>query len=447
MAGLVKSVTSVALKSRTFLPLTTGICMGANISGFNARMILDSRGNPTVEVDCLVDGKLKGRAAVPSGASTGKYEAVELRDGGKNWLGKGVDTAVKNVLSPIQNELIGMSLDVNDYQLQIDNAMLALDGTTNKSNLGANAILGVSMACLKAASNLQNVPLWKHINTLFEGREMELPVPMMNILNGGAHASSDVDVQEFMVVPHGFDDFPTALRAGTECYHALKNELKNDGLLTGLGDEGGFAPNLPTNEEGLRYMVKAIEGAGYSTEEIGIALDVAASEFFSNGMYNVEGRKISGEDFTELYSSWVDTYPLLSIEDPFDEDDWSSWEKLTKQVGDKCQVVGDDLFVTQVSRLSKGIETKSSNSILVKLNQVGTVTETADTMKMAWDSKFTTVISHRSGETADNTIADLSVGSGAGQIKTGAPARSDRTSKYNQLLRISESCDMYARPF
>jgi len=421
--------------------------MKNHISELNARMILDSRGNPTVEVDCLVEGKVMGRAAVPSGASTGKYEAVELRDGGQKWFGKGVISAVENILGPIQREIRGMSLVTENYQEEIDNSMISLDGTDNKSNLGANAILGVSMACMKASANLQNIPLWKHINTFFEGRKTELPVPMMNILNGGAHASSDVDIQEFMVVPHSFDDFPTALRAGTECYHALKNELKKDGLLSGIGDEGGFAPNLPANEDGLKYMVKAIEGAGYSTEEIGIALDVAASELYNDETYKVDGKKISGDDFTELYSEWIDTYPLLSIEDPFDEDDWGSWEKLTKKTGNKCQIVGDDLFVTQVSRLSKGIASKASNSILVKLNQVGTVTETANTMKLAWDSKFTTVISHRSGETADSTIADLSVGSGAGQIKTGAPARSDRTSKYNQLLRISESCDLFARPF
>ena len=421
--------------------------MKNHISELNARMILDSRGNPTVEVDCLVEGKVMGRAAVPSGASTGKYEAVELRDSGQKWFGKGVISAVENILGPIQREIRGMSLVTENYQEEIDNSMISLDGTDNKSNLGANAILGVSMACMKASANLQNIPLWKHINTFFEGRKTELPVPMMNILNGGAHASSDVDIQEFMVVPHSFDDFPTALRAGTECYHALKNELKKDGLLSGIGDEGGFAPNLPANEDGLKYMVKAIEGAGYSTEEIGIALDVAASELYNDETYKVDGKKISGDDFTELYSEWIDTYPLLSIEDPFDEDDWGSWEKLTKKTGNKCQIVGDDLFVTQVSRLSKGIASKASNSILVKLNQVGTVTETANTMKLAWDSKFTTVISHRSGETADSTIADLSVGSGAGQIKTGAPARSDRTSKYNQLLRISESCDLFARPF
>ena len=421
--------------------------MKNHISELNARMILDSRGNPTVEVDCLVEGKVMGRAAVPSGASTGKYEAVELRDGGQKWFGKGVNSALENILGPIQREIRGMSLITENYQEEIDNSMLSLDGTNNKSNLGANAILGASMACMKASANLQNIPLWKHINTFFKGRKTELPVPMMNILNGGAHASSDVDIQEFMVVPHGFDDFPTALRAGTECYHALKNELKKDGLLSGIGDEGGFAPNLQANEDGLKYMVKAIEGAGYSTEEIGIALDVAASELYNDGTYKVDGKKISGDDFTELYSEWIDTYPLLSIEDPFDEDDWGPWEKLTKKTGNKCQIVGDDLFVTQVSRLSKGIASKASNSILVKLNQVGTVTETANTMKLAWDSKFTTVISHRSGETADSTIADLSVGSGAGQIKTGAPARSDRTSKYNQLLRISESCDLFARPF
>tara|TARA_B100000700_G_C14856089_1_gene766316 strand:- start:247 stop:1065 length:819 start_codon:yes stop_codon:yes gene_type:complete len=270
---------------------------------------------------------------------------------------------------------------------------------------------------------------------------------MMNILNGGAHASSDVDIQEFMVIPHGFDDFPSAFRAGTECYHSLKSELKKDGLLTGIGDEGGFAPNLPTNEHGLEYMVRAIESAGYSTEEIGIALDVAASEFHSNGKYKFDKRDINGEELIETYSRWIDKYPLLSIEDPFDEDDWDSWERLTRNVGNNCQIVGDDLYVTQVKRLQKGIKLKSSNSILVKLNQVGTVSETFETLKLAWDAKFSTVISHRSGETADTTIADLAVGSGAGQIKTGAPARSDRTSKYNQILRISEKINNYATPF
>ncbi|MAK05135.1 MAG: phosphopyruvate hydratase, partial [Euryarchaeota archaeon] len=305
---------------------------------------------------------------------------------------------------------------------------------------------GVSLACLKASAKLSKRSEWEHISHLMNTKP-SIPVPMMNILNGGAHASSDVDIQEFMVIPHGFDDFPSAFRAGTECYHSLKSELKKDGLLTGIGDEGGFAPNLPTNEHGLEYMVRAIESAGYSTEEIGIALDVAASEFHSNGKYKFDKRDINGEELIEIYSRWIDKYPLLSIEDPFDEDDWDSWERLTRNVGNNCQIVGDDLYVTQVKRLQKGIKLKSSNSILVKLNQVGTVSETFETLKLAWDAKFSTVISHRSGETSDTTIADLAVGSGAGQIKTGAPARSDRTSKYNQILRISEKINNYATPF
>ncbi len=411
-----------------------------------ARTILDSRGNPTVEVDCFVDEKRVSRAAVPSGASTGAYEAIELRDGGDQWNGKGVNLAVEHVNGIIRSSLRGLDVSSENFQREIDEILLELDGTSNKSKLGANAMLGVSMACLKASAKLENKHLWEQISYLMDTKP-SIPVPMMNILNGGAHASSDVDIQEFMVIPHGFDDYSTALRAGTECYHSLKSELKKDGLLTGIGDEGGFAPNLPTNEHGLQYMVRAIEGAGYSTEEIGIALDVAATEFFSDNEYNFDKKKISGEELVGIYGGWIEDYPLLSIEDPFDEDDWKSWGALTKNIGQKCQIVGDDLYVTQVKRLQKGIESNSSNSILVKLNQVGTVSETFETLKLAWKSKFSTVISHRSGETSDAIIADLAVGSGAGQIKTGAPARSDRTSKYNQLLRISEHIDNYATPF
>ena len=411
-----------------------------------ARTILDSRGNPTVEVDCFVNGKRVSRAAVPSGASTGAYEAIELRDGGSEWDGKGVNLAVEHVNGIICSSLRGLDVSSNNFQKEIDEILLELDGTSNKSKLGANAMLGVSMACLKASAKLENKHLWEQISHLMDTKP-SIPVPMMNILNGGAHASSDVDIQEFMVVPHGFDDYSTALRAGTECYHSLKSELKKDGLLTGIGDEGGFAPNLPTNEHGLQYMVRAIEGAGYSIEEIGIALDVAATGFFSNNEYNFDKKKISGEKLVEIYSGWIENYPLLSIEDPFDEDDWDSWSALTKNIGQRCQIVGDDLYVTQVKRLQKGIGSNSSNSILVKLNQVGTVSETFETLKLAWESKFSTIISHRSGETSDAIIADLAVGSGAGQIKTGAPARSDRTSKYNQLLRISEHIDNYATPF
>ena len=411
-----------------------------------ARTILDSRGNPTLEVDCFVEGIMLGRAAVPSGASTGAYEAIELRDDGNKWNGKGVEKAVENVNEIISPKLIGLNLSSPDSQERVDEILLELDGTNNKSELGANAMLGVSMSCLKASAALGEIDCWEHISYIMDTKP-SIPVPMMNILNGGAHASSDVDIQEFMVIPPGFDNYKSALRAGTECYHSLKSELKKDGLISGIGDEGGFAPNLPTNEHGLQYMVRAIEGAGYSTDEIGIALDVAATEFYTDGKYNFDQKKRSGEELVEIYSGWADEYPLLSIEDPFDEDDWKSWNLLTKNIGKDCQIVGDDLYVTQVKRLQKGIDTSSSNSILVKLNQVGTVSETFETLKLAWDSKFSTIISHRSGETSDTIIADLAVGSNAGQIKTGAPARSDRTSKYNQLLRISENLFNYATPF
>lgn len=422
--------------------------MSGTISDVRGRMVIDSRGNPTVEVDCFVAGKLTGRSIVPSGASTGIHEALELRDGdASRWVGKGVDAAVANVNGPIRNLLIGM--DVEDLGA-IDKAMISADGTSNKSNFGANAILGASMACLNSAANISDSSLWKHVANLgisAPNNEPTLPVPMMNILNGGSHANSNVDIQEFMVVPHGFDDFPTAFRAGTECYHALKAALKQDGLLGGVGDEGGFAPNLPANEEGLSYMVKAIEGAGYSTSQIGIALDCAASEFYRDGKYQIDGKAISGDELGQLYSGWLDEYPILSIEDGFQEDDWASWNAFTKRDGGRCQVVGDDLFVTQKARLERGISAGSANSILIKLNQIGSVSETLETMATAWNAGFTTVVSHRSGETEDTTIADLAVGTNAGQIKTGAPCRTDRVAKYNQLLRISESVNDYARPF
>ena len=416
--------------------------MSDTISDLRGRMVIDSRGNPTVEVDVFGNNQMTGRAIVPSGASTGVHEALELRDGDKTrWVGRGVDTAITNVNGPIRDLLIGM--EVSD-QATLDAAMIDADGTANKSKYGANAILGASMASLKAAANLANEPLWKHIAG---SGEVSIPVPMMNILNGGSHANSNVDVQEFRVVPHGFDDFTTAFRAGVECYHALKSTLKQDGLLGGVGDEGGFAPNLPANEEGLSYMVKAIEGAGYSTDQIGIALDCAASEFYRDGAYQIDGGAISGESLGELYSAWLDDYPILSIEDGFHEDDWASWESFTKRDGGRCQIVGDDLFVTQKARLQRGIDDGSANSILIKLNQIGSVTETLETMRTAWDSDFTTVVSHRSGETEDTTIADLAVGTNAGQIKTGAPCRTDRVAKYNQLLRIAETVNTYASPF
>ena len=416
--------------------------MGGIITDLKARAIIDSRGNPTVEVDCFVDGILMGRAAVPSGASTGSHEAVELRDGGKDWMGKGVSKAVHNVNEEIRNLLVG--LDVSNQE-EIDASMLILDGTPNKGRLGANAILGASMSVIRAAANQSEKSLWSYISTKNENK---LPVPLMNILNGGAHAASNVDVQEFMVVPHGFDSFSDALQAGTEIYHSLKSVLKDEGLLGGVGDEGGFAPNLPCNEDGLRYLMGAIEKAGYSPgDQISIALDVAAQEFFDGENYHIDNRVISGKDLTSLYSSWLDNYPIVSMEDPFGEDDWESWKDFTKLESHRVQIVGDDLYVTNPERLKKGIVEGASNAILIKLNQIGTVTETLQVIEMARKANFGIIISHRSGETSDDIIADISVGTNAGQIKTGAPARSDRTAKYNQLLRIAEECPNYSHLF
>ena len=416
--------------------------MGGVITDLKARTIIDSRGNPTVEVDCFVDEILMGRAAVPSGASTGSHEAVELRDGTKDWMGKGVTKAVHNVNNEIKDLLIG--LDVSNQE-EIDASMLTLDGTSNKGRLGANAILGASMSVIRAAANQCKKPLWSYISTT---NERNLPVPLMNILNGGAHAASNVDVQEFMVVPHGFDSFSDALQAGTEIYHSLKSVLKDEGLLGGVGDEGGFAPNLPCNEDGLRYLMGAIEKAGYSPgSEISIALDVAAQEFFDGEKYHIDNRVIDGKELAALYSSWLDNYPIVSMEDPFGEDDWQSWQDFTKLESHRVQVVGDDLYVTNPSRLQRGIDEGASNAILIKLNQIGTVTETLQVIEMARKANFGIIISHRSGETSDDIIADISVGTNAGQIKTGAPARSDRTAKYNQLLRISEECPNYSKLF
>ena len=416
--------------------------MDAYITGLNARSILDSRGNPTVEVDCFVNGSLAGRAAVPSGASTGSHEAVEIRDGGDRWMGKGVDNAVQNVIETIQDALVGLRVD---DQATIDQCILDLDDSPNKESIGANATLGASMACLHAGANVHSQPLWRYIGGLSGGC---LPVPLMNILNGGAHATSNVDVQEFMVVPHGFDSYPEALRAGVETYHCLKSVLKERGLLGGIGDEGGFAPNLASNEIGLGLLSEAIERAGYLPgDELGIALDVAAQEFLHDDGYHIDGEVLSGENLVETYARWADEHPIISIEDPFGEDDWDSWSSLTREIGDNVQIVGDDLFVTNVNRLSDGIERKSANSILIKPNQIGTITETLECIEMAKSNGFGTIMSHRSGETSDDTIADLAVGSRTGQIKTGAPARSDRTSKYNQLLRISETCGEFLPPF
>ena len=413
--------------------------MSGAISDLSARMILDSRGNPTVEVDCYVNGVLRGRAAVPSGASTGSYEAVELRDGGPYWAGKGVSLAISHVNGEIRDALIGM--EVSDQE-GIDTALVVLDATANKSRLGANAILGASMACLRAASD---GPLWAHIAA--DG-PTSMPVPQMNILNGGAHAASNVDVQEFMVVPHGFDNLPEALRAGVEIYHALKVLLNEEGLLGGVGDEGGFAPNLPRNEDGLRHVLGAIERAGYTPgEQVSIALDCAAQEFYHEDGYHIDGKALSGSELGALYSSWLDNYPIVSLEDAFGEDDWDSWTEFTAREGHRVQIVGDDLYVTNPTRLTKGIAEGASNAILIKLNQIGTVSETLRVIELARTAGFATVISHRSGETSDDIIADFAVGTDAGQIKTGAPARSDRTSKYNQLLRIAEQCDGFTNLF
>lgn len=402
-----------------------------------AREIIDSRGNPTVEVEVTTSGGVVGRAAVPSGASTGKFEAVELRDGDKSRFGgKGVLTAVQNVNEIIANELEG--IDVCEQKL-IDERLIQLDGTENKSKLGANAILGVSMACAKAAALASETPLYRYLGGTFAH---VLPAPMMNILNGGKHADNNVDIQEFMVMPLGAASFKEALRMGAETFHALKKVLQEKGLNTAVGDEGGFAPNLGSNEEALEVIMKAIETAGYKPgEDIYIALDVASSELYKNGRYIMAAEKNpekTDDDMIEYYSYLVSKYPVISIEDGLDEEDWSGWKKLTEALGKKCQLVGDDLFVTNTKRLLKGIENGVGNSILVKVNQIGTITETMDAVETAKKAGYTAVISHRSGETEDTTIADLAVALNAGQIKTGAPSRTDRVAKYNQLLRIEE---------
>ncbi|WP_394163247.1 phosphopyruvate hydratase [Galactobacter valiniphilus] len=406
----------------------------ALIDAVHAREILDSRGNPTVEVEVLLtDGSL-GRAGVPSGASTGEFEAVELRDGDADrYQGKGVLKAVDNVIDVIGPKVQG--LDATDQRF-IDQTMLDLDGTPNKGSLGANAILGVSLAVAHAAAESANLPLYKYLGG---PNAHVLPVPLMNILNGGAHADSDVDIQEFMVAPIGAATFSQALQWGAEVYHSLKSVLKEKGLATGLGDEGGFAPNLPSNRAALDLIVEAIKKAGYTPgEEIALALDVASSEFFENGAYQFEGQARTAAEMTAYYAELVAAYPLVSIEDPLDENDWEGWKTITAELGDKVQLVGDDLFVTNPERLARGIEEKAGNSLLVKVNQIGSLTETLDAISLAQRAGFTTISSHRSGETEDTTIADLAVAVNSGQIKTGAPARSERVAKYNQLLRIEE---------
>ena len=403
------------------------------IVDLKAREILDSRGNPTVEVDVILENGIMSRAAVPSGASTGEREALEMRDGDKKrFNGKGVLNAVSNVNNKIKPVVIGM--DVFD-QYGIDTAMLELDGTKTKSNLGANAILGVSMACLKAAAKAKNVPLYKYI-----GDGKTLPVPMMNIINGGAHADNKLDFQEFMIIPQR-DTIHERVRVGAEVFHALKSVLNKKGLSTGVGDEGGFAPDLESNTEGFELIIEAIKKAGYVPGvDVKLAIDVAASEFYSDGKYKLvgEGRSLTTDELISFYEELIDKYPIISIEDPVDENDWEGFKKITEKLGDKVQLVGDDLFVTNKECLQKGINMKAGNAILLKVNQIGTITETLETIKLAKDNGYKTIISHRSGETEDTTIADLAVGLDLGQIKTGSMSRTDRMCKYNQLMRIEE---------
>lgn len=407
-----------------------------------AREILDSRGNPTIEVDVYLEDGTRGRAAVPSGASTGAYEAVELRDGDNSrYLGKGVQNAVDNVNIEIAPEIIGFDVT---RQMDIDRCMIELDGTPNKSKLGANAILAVSMACAKTAAEYLGIPLYQYLGGVFA---RELPVPMMNILNGGKHADNNVDIQEFMVMPVGANTFAEGLRMGTEIFHSLKKVLKSKGLNTAVGDEGGFAPNLGSNEEALQIIIEAVKAAGYEPgKDILLALDVAASEIYEDGKYNLagEGKIKTSQEMVEYYEELVDRYPIISIEDGLNEDDWEGWKLLTDRLGKRVQLVGDDLFVTNTSKLNQGIEAGVGNSILIKVNQIGTISETLAAIEMARRARYSTVISHRSGETEDATIADLAVAVNAGQIKTGAPSRTDRVAKYNQLLRIEEDLDEVA---
>ncbi len=413
----------------------------ATIEALGAREILDSRGNPTVEVEIALEDGSFARAAVPSGASTGAFEAVERRDGDDGrYLGKGVKDAVAAVTDTIAPEVLG--LDAADQRF-LDQTLIDLDGTANKGTIGANAILGVSLAAARASAEAADLSLFRYLG----GPNAHLlPVPMMNILNGGSHADSNVDIQEFMIAPIGAGTFAEALRWGTEVYHALKAVLKSRSLATGLGDEGGFAPNLESNTAALDLIMEAIGKAGFTAgSDVALALDVAATEFFADGSYTFEGRATSPADLIDFYAKLVADYPLVSIEDPLSEDEWDSWSELVAKIGDKVQIVGDDLFVTNPERLARGIETRAANSLLVKVNQIGTLTETFDAISLAQRNGFTAMVSHRSGETEDTTIADLSVAVNAGQIKTGAPARGERVNKYNQLLRIEDELDSAAR--
>ena len=407
------------------------------IEHVQGRQVFDSRGNPTVEADVRLSDGSTGRAAVPSGASTGEHEALELRDGGTDYMGKGVLQAVANINGEISQALIGKDAV---EQRSIDEAMIELDGTDGKKRLGANSILGVSMAVARAAAESSDAPLYVHLGSETSSR---LPCPMMNIINGGEHADNNGDVQEFMILPSGADSFTEAMRTGSEIYHHLKKVLSARSLSTAVGDEGGFAPNLESNEDAVKIIIEAIEAAGYRAgEDVQISLDVAASEFFNKetGQYELtgEGRKLDADEMIEFYTGLVDSYPIFSIEDPLDENDWDGWRKMTSSLGDRIRLVGDDLFVTNIKRLQRGIEEKSANAILIKLNQIGSVSETLDAIELARENGFKNLISHRSGETEDSFIADLAVATEAGLIKTGAPCRSDRVAKYNQLLRIEE---------
>jgi enolase len=419
----------------------------SQITDIRAREILDSRGNPTIEADVTLDSGVMGRACAPSGASTGSREALELRDGDNSrYMGKGVRKAVQNVNSDIRDLLLGR--DARD-QKGLDDKMIALDATENKSKLGANAMLAVSLAAARAAATELKIPLYQHIANLRGQSTLTMPVPMMNIINGGAHADNTVDIQEFMIEPVGFTSFSDALRAGTEIFHSLKSVLKKQGLNTAVGDEGGFAPNLRSNEEAITVILQAIEQTGYKAgSDIMLALDCAASEFYKNGQYVLAGegnKAFSSNEFSDYLAGLVRQYPIISIEDGLDESDWDGWSYLTSILGDKIQLVGDDLFVTNPAILQKGIDQKVGNSILIKFNQIGTLTETLDAIYLAKANGYSTVISHRSGETEDSTIADLAVGTAAGQIKTGSLCRSDRVAKYNQLLRIEEMVDAVYR--
>lgn len=415
-----------------------------SIEKIHARQIMDSRGNPTVECDVLLKGGAFGRASVPSGASTGSFEALELRDGDKTYMGKSVFTAVKNVNEIIAPAVIGMDAT---KQSDIDNKMLALDGTANKEKLGANAILSVSLAVAHAAANAQQIPLYKHIANIFgNSNPCVLPRPMMNIVNGGAHADNGLDAQEFMIIPNGAKNEVEAIRMGSEIFHNLKSILKKSHHSTNVGDEGGFAPNFNTCNEALDTIVEAIKTAGYLPgKDVSIGLDVASSEFYKDGIYHFEGATKTSDEMIEFYEKLISEYPVISIEDALAEEDWDAWKKLTAKIGNKCQLVGDDLFVTNPIRLKKGIENNCANAILIKVNQIGSLTETLTAIKMAQDANYGVIVSHRSGETEDTTIADLAVATNAGQIKTGSMSRTDRMAKYNQLIRIAEELGTKAK--